>query len=341
MHLLDDKYLSINDVSLVPTLSMNRSRTDVDVPGFIFSAPMDTVTGYELALEMLTQNQFAVIPRFIDHEQLLKCFELAVHDNIFFAVGLDLLNPENMTDFIDLILDNHPCASLGHVNLAIDIAHGDMAAAHELTAELASLPFVHKIMSGSICTPQAATRAVAAGATHLRIGVGPGAACTTRLMTGVGVPNLSAVYNIWKAETGAFLIADGGIKEPGDAAKYLAAGANGIMLGSVLSKTVESPGWYPTDTGNLYKQYRGQASAAFQTEWFGQQNDCPEGAVCPPMQQDPNNTVQSIVRKFKGGLRSSASYLGLSSIADLGPRTVEMIQVTPSAYIEGTPHGNI
>ena len=132
------------------------------------------------------------------------------------------------------------------------------------------------------------------------------------------------------------IIADGGIKHPGDAVKYLAAGADGIMAGSIFSTCPESPGWLEDHTG-LYKNYRGQASEQFQRDLLGRTPDCAEGAVGPEIR--PQESCEEIVNKFRGGLRSAISYLGIQSSNELKPENVTFIKLTSAGFVEGTPHG--
>jgi IMP dehydrogenase len=379
---LDSEFLTTSDVALVPQRGTLRSRKDVEIKPFVYSAPMDTVTGFETTSEMLRLGEFPVVSRFISEEERTRIAEKWMgHPNLFWAIGLN-----DAPEFIAFAQKHlHHYESLAsertslRANIAIDIAHGDMDTAHELVAEIRAddslASVIGLIMSGSICTPSAAERAFEAGCTHLRIGVGPGAACTTRLMTGIGVPQLSAVYNIHKelrlsgTRELVTLIADGGIKHPGEAVKYLAAGADAIMMGSAFSKALESPGWtkhqqplkdfleelagpdihnplpipfpLPEPPVRLSKSYRGQASGAFQKDIYGKKNICPEGASSEVFFWDSETTVESIVLKYRGGLASAMSYLGIETTQLLNPENanVVFIKQTPSAYVEGTPHG--
>ena len=181
-------------------------------------------------------------------------------------------------------------------------------------------------------------------------------ACTTRTQVGIGVPQLSAVYLINKAMTDmgnrnqVHLIADGGIRSPGDSVKYLAAGADGIMMGRALSQTIESAGWIEdpgieiqgrmmvrTGEPRVYKQYRGQASAEFQKAILGKANRCPEGASSKDI--EPTGTIEETVEQYRGGVASAISYLGFESIEEIKPDKVHFIKVTNAGYQEGTPHG--
>ena len=370
---LDREFLTTSDVALVPQRGTLRSRLDAKLKPFIYSAPMDTVTGFGTTKEMMRLDEFAVVSRFISEEERTSIAEKWMgRSNLFWAIGLN-----DVPDFLAFAQKHLP--KYTKANIAIDIAHGDMDLAHELVASIRKDEILNSvigfIMSGSICTAHAADRAIDAGCTHLRIGVGPGAACTTRLMTGIGVPQLSAVYNIHKQlsfsgrRESVVLIADGGIKHPGEAVKYLAAGADAIMMGSAFSKALESPGWtkhqqplkdfleelagpdihnpnpipfpLPEPPVRLSKSYRGQASGAFQKDIYGKENICPEGASSDVFFWDSQTTIESIVFKYRGGLASAMSYMGIDDLDNLNPENpnVVFIKQTASAYIEGTPHG--
>ena len=355
--LLEQQLLSADDVLLVPQLGILTSRSEAVLQPFIFSAPMDTVTGYELAKAMLAENQFPVICREINDEEYSRCLVEFANTPTFFAVGATPLELKRFVDRVSKVLDKLPEST--KFNVAIDIAHGDSVVGHTAAKFLQDSGLASNIMSGSICTPAAAIRCLAAGCTFLRIGIGPGSVCTTRMMTGVGVPQLSAVYRIHSRLTstqqreGIVLIADGGIRYPGDAVKYLAAGADAIMMGSTFSKTKESLGWEskwpdthyedllafprPTPTPILTKRYRGHSSREFQQDRKGITAACPEGTATHAFQWQ-GETVQSVCNKFKGGIASAISYLGFQNLTDLQPDKIEFIQVTTSTYMESMPH---
>lgn len=340
---LDSEALTTNDIILVPKKGVINSRSHAEIKPFIYSAPMDMVSSPDLVKEMLRLDHFPIISRFNKEEDVLA--SILAHDAYdklpFIAMGFNEAK--------------HISALNCKASYALDIAHGDMNRAYQVTRRLSNYAGVKHIMSGSICTPEGAIRALESGCTHIRIGVGPGAACTTRLMTGCGFPQLSAVYLIYRAVQKHYgsdaigkdihLIADGGIKNPGDAVKYLAAGATGVMMGSAFSKCIESPGWQePTAFDRLrgitqpMKTYRGQASSAFQHSMFGKANACPEGATSKPFRWN-GDTVESVIKKYEGGVRSAISYLGLTRIEQLCPENVTFVKVTSSGYHEGTPHG--
>lgn len=350
LHLLDREILAADDVLCVPQMGIVSSSKDVTQKPFIFSSPMDTVTNCAVVDSMVENDQYAVVPRFGPENDLLKCIrEYAGHPLVFFSVGLgkDKIHPALLSEDFEGT----------QFNVAVDIAHGDMKDCHDFTLWLSQQPWVGDIMSGSVCTPDAAERAWEHGCNFIRIGVGPGSACSTRIMTGCGYPQLSAVYQIRRRmeelTDEATLIADGGIRQPGDVVKYLSAGADAVMLGSVLSMAIEAPGWvisgwselpqgealtFPLpDPEPIYqKEYRGQASSSFQ-QAYGKNNDCPEGVSRIVDYQ--GDTVDSIIRKYVRGVSRGVSYLGLDSMVDLGPDTVSMVKITSAGLLESRPQG--
>lgn len=332
--ILDYEYLTTDDVSLVPKQGSLQSRADATLSPFIYSSPMDTVTGYDMAKAMLSNNHYPVVCRFLEDEWENTLKDLHHNQNVFFAIGSSASTGLHLANKVKEY-------GIQKLSVNLDVAHGDTIHMHKLYQYYSDQPYVGSLMSGSICTGEAAVRSVRAGCTHLRVGIGPGSACTTRLMTGCGVPQLSAVYNVHKTlenaglRTGVTIIADGGVRSPGDAVKYLAAGADGIMMGNRFSRTCESSGWSFVD-GKHTKRYRGQASASFQRD-FNRKSDCPEGATSESFV--PSDRTEDIIKEFEGGVRSALSYLGLRNIKDLSPELVEFIKITPSAQLEGTPHG--
>lgn len=360
--ILDNELLAADDVLLEPQFGKLHSRSDATMKPFIYSAPMDRVTGFDLAKAMLEQKQIPVICREIDDEEYISCIREFNDTSAFFATGATKPEVQRLLHRIKeaALPDEYPLK----LNIAIDIAHGDSIVAKEAIQFLKELPFINNIMSGSIATFAAALRNIEWGCTHLRIGIGCGSACSTRLMTGVGVPQLSAVYLIRqgldrviteaKSKTitdqlkSIQLIADGGIRYPGDAAKYLAAGANGIMMGKAFSIAKESLGWeeryveippnkvirfpMPEPEMELIKTYRGHASYSFQQDYSKPQRS-PEGVSSNEFKW-LGDTVESICEYYKGGVESTVSYLGLESIEELSPENVYFLKVTHNTNIE-------
>lgn len=228
--------------------------------------------------------------------------------------------------------------------IVVDVAHGHNLRAIEVTSLLRKT-FGDKLelIAGNIATPEAARDLAKAGADGLKIGIGPGAACTTRIVTGVGVPQLTAILDVAREakKLRIPIIADGGIKNSGNFAKALAAGADTAMIGSLLAGCKESPGEYILDRGVAYKYYRGMASydaTREKTEIDGGTDGffrSPEGASGRVAYR---GEVAMAISDLMGGLRSSMSYLGAKDLAGF-QKNAEFIQMTGEGATESGPHG--
>ena len=206
--------------------------------------------------------------------------------------------------------------------LVLDIAHGHADSALEAVRELTRRFPQAEVIAGNVATADGVRDLAAVGADAIKVGIGPGFACTTRLVAGVGVPQLSAVLDCAKAarESGVPLIADGGIRRPGDLAKAIAAGASSVMVGSLLAGRSESPGDVVRRRGRLYKVYRGMASrsaagARLAIEGRGDALDqyVPEGEE---MEFPLRGPVDEVITELVGGLRSGMSYLDSATIEE-------------------------
>lgn len=231
--------------------------------------------------------------------------------------------------------------------LVLDIAHGHAEHALEaLRAVRAAVPAGTQVVAGNVATPEGARDLIAAGADAVKVGVGPGSVCTTRVVAGVGVPQLSAVMDCAAAcaEAGIPLIADGGIRAGGDVAKAVAAGAETVMVGNLLAGTPESPGVVVTRGGRRVKVFRGMASAgaaAARRATDGEGEDptqftpvVPEGVEAVVPLRDP---VASIVHTLVGGLRSGMSYSDARTIPQMHERA-RFVRITPGGLRESHPH---
>jgi IMP dehydrogenase len=202
------------------------------------------------------------------------------------------------------------------------------------------------VVGGNIATAAAAKALLDAGADGVKVGIGPGSICTTRIVTGVGVPQITAVANVARAlaGTGVPIIADGGIRYSGDIAKALAAGAYSVMLGSMFAGTEEAPGEVILYQGRSYKSYRGMGSlGAMQqgsAERYFQDNDAnvdkfvPEGieGMVPY-----KGSVLTIIFQLAGGIRSALGYCGCRSIEEMRTRA-EFVEVTAAGTRESHVH---
>lgn len=334
------KMYSADDIQLVPQFGELRSRKDAELNPFIFCSPMDTVAGFDLAQALLEAGEYATVARRAPRDEYIRALkELGTNPRCFFSVGV---GESAMKEFVDLLLEaevDYP------VSVCVDTAHGHSVYCRDTIVYLRSKDFVGHIMSGSVCTPEGAYDSYVWGADFIRVGIGNGSACSTRLMTGVGVPQFSAVLMVRdylfkheNVENMPVIIADGGIRTPGDVAKYLCAGADAVMMGNVLSKAREAAGWIPNVDGVLVKRYRGQASASYQKDFLGQKPDCAEGVTFPEMKWT-GTTALDIVKKYRGGVSSTISYLGLTSMSEMVPENVFFVEVTRSGVVEASPHG--
>ncbi len=229
--------------------------------------------------------------------------------------------------------------------LVIDTAHGHTeGVAHTLREVKKAFPGID-VVAGNIATGEAARYLVEAGADAVKVGIGPGSICTTRVVAGVGYPQLSAVMNVYTAirDTGVPVIADGGIRYTGDIPKAIAAGADSVMLGSLLAGTKESPGETIIFEGRKFKSYRGMGSVEamkkgskdryFQENETDSRKLVPEGIVGRvPYKGELHETMH----QFTGGLKAGMGYCGAPDIAAL--KKARFVQITAAGIKESHPH---
>lgn len=210
--------------------------------------------------------------------------------------------------------------------IVVDTAHGHSRGVMDIVRKIKGLSSGVQVMAGNIATPEAAKALIDAGADAVKVGIGPGTICTTRMVAGVGVPQLSAVMEVAEVchKLDIPVIADGGIKFSGDIAKAIAAGASCTMMGSLFAGTDEAPGEVFLFQGRSYKSYRGMGSLGamakgsadryFQAEVDDSQKLVPEGIEG---RVDYKGPLSSIIHQLVGGLRSSMGYTGSATIADM------------------------
>ena len=238
-------------------------------------------------------------------------------------------------------------AAAGVDVVVVDSAHGHSKGIMDMTKYIVKhFPKVD-VIAGNIATGEAAKALAKAGAHAVKVGIGPGSICTTRVVCGVGIPQLTAVYNAAKAlrGSGVAVIADGGIKLSGDVPKALAAGADSVMLGSVLAGTEESPGEKIYSNGRQYVVYRGMGSMAALKNGKGSraryfQDDESEENLVPQGIEGMvpySGHVKSIMTQFCGGLRASLGYCGSKTIAELQKKG-KFYRVTAAGLREARPH---
>ncbi|GAA4018660.1 IMP dehydrogenase [Deinococcus rubellus] len=228
--------------------------------------------------------------------------------------------------------------------LVLDSAHGHSQGI--LSAlEQVKTRFDVDVIAGNIATREGTQALIDAGADAVKAGIGPGSICTTRVVTGVGVPQITAIFEASEAarEAGIPIIADGGIKQTGDAAKAIAAGASAVMMGSMLAGTDEAPGEVVLRDGRRYKSYRGMGSLGAMDQgssdrYFqekGSKKFVPEGIEGIVAYR---GTAGEVVYQFVGGLRSSMGYCGAPDLDTLR-REAQFVRISSASLIESHPHG--
>lgn len=203
-----------------------------------------------------------------------------------------------------------------------------------------------QVIGGNIATAAAALALAKAGADGVKVGIGPGSICTTRIVAGVGVPQLSAIHNVAEAliGTGIPVIADGGIRFSGDIAKALAAGASSVMLGNILAGTDEAPGEIELYQGRSYKSYRGMGSLGAMSrgsaDRYFQENGSDQDKLVPEGIEGRvphKGSLNSVIHQLLGGLRSSMGYLGTQTIADMH-QNAKFVEITAAGIKESHAH---
>lgn len=229
--------------------------------------------------------------------------------------------------------------------VVVDTAHGHSQGVLTCVKRLRTLYPDLQIIAGNIATAEAALALVAHGADAVKVGIGPGSICTTRIVAGVGVPQITAINNIANALSGQDIpiIADGGIRYSGDVAKAFAAGAHAVMMGGIFAGTTESPGEVFLYQGRSYKAYRGMGSVGamkngaadryFQDGYTNVDKLVPEGIEGRVAYK---GSVVSILAQFEGGLRASMGYCGCRTIGDL--RNASLVEITHAGIRESHVH---
>ncbi|NQZ00745.1 MAG: IMP dehydrogenase [Bdellovibrionales bacterium] len=332
------KGYTFNDVLLVPNKSDMRSRRDPDLTSKLFkdqdislpmiSANMDTITESAMAIAMANEGGLGILHRFMSIEEQaaeVTKVKAAGVSQIAASIGVNGECEERSKALV----------AAGANILTIDIAHGHSVQMME-TLEWLRKQFPEvKIIAGNVATADATRELIEAGADAIKVGIGPGSMCTTRIITGCGVPQLTAIAMCAEegAKHGVPVIADGGIKSSGDIVKAIAAGASTVMLGSILAGTIETPGLIQHGK----KQYRGMASRAAQDSWRGgvPKGMAPEGEATAVAVK---GHLSDVIGELAGGLRSGMTYLNANEISQLSDRALFM-EMSPMGLHESGAHG--
>lgn len=330
--------LTFDDVLIMPKRSDVRSRREpslnsrltrklsVETP--IISANMDTVTEQDMAIAMHQLGGLGILHRFMSTEQqvaMIQAVKAAGAKIISASIGVG----EDSKDRAKSVI------AAGVNVITIDIAHGHSVQMMETMKWLKdTYPHV-EIIAGNLATPEAAKDLIEAGADAIKVGIGPGSMCTTRIITGCGVPQLTAIA-LCAEVAEAYqvpVIADGGIRTSGDIVKAFAAGASTVMLGSMLAGTLETPG----ELKQGRKQYRGMASKAAQVSWRG---GVPEGMAAEGESTFVNikGHVKDVILEITGGIRSGMSYINATSVAEIREKA-DFIEMSNHGSSESRAHG--
>ncbi len=335
--------LTFDDVLLIPRHSEISSRMhpnlktqltkkyEIDLP--FVASNMDTISEVDMCKAMMRLGGIAILHRFMSvEEQLRQIKEIQSYkkSNGFktptaASIGVKEEGEKRAAALVDAGIDI----------LTIDIAHGDSVMMLDtLTKVKGKYPMVD-VIAGNVATPDGVKRMIDAGADAVKVGIGPGSMCTTRIITGHGVPQLTAIALCYQEarKHNVPVVADGGIRNSGDIVKALAAGGATVMLGSMLSGTIETPG----EVKGGKKQYRGMASKAAQVSWRG---ELPEGMAAEGESTmiPCKGSVDGVILELSGGIRSGMSYLNAREIAEI-KINARFMEITPSGMAESKPHG--
>ncbi|WP_419842790.1 IMP dehydrogenase [Candidatus Poriferisodalis sp.] len=351
--------LTFDDVLIVPQRSTIRSRGDVSVRTRlsrnitlelpVVAANMDTVCEQEMAIAMGRLGGAGIVHRFMPIEaqadQISHIAHVDFADDGSVIAGAAVGTDHDMEDRAEALW------RAGARVLVLDIAHGHADHAIDGLRRLKDRFADIDVIAGNVATAHGAVDLAEAGADAIKVGVGPGGACTTRLVAGVGVPQLAAIDNVVSglAEAGhdVPVIADGGIRTSGDIAKALALGAASVMIGSMLAGTKESPGEVEQGPHGLRKRIRGMASfeaiearaqrhgAVVDDEYLEQR--APEGVEgTVPYRGEAGKLIGELM----AGLRSAMSYTNARNLAEFAEHA-EFVAVTPLGLAENTPHATL
>ena len=339
--------LTFDDVLLVPqysnvlpsetNISLNLTKKIFLKVPFLSSA-MDTVTESKMAIAMALAGGIGVIHRNLSIKEQVK--EITKVKNRKLIVGAAVgTNKEDLERAKALIYN-------GCDMIVVDTAHGHSEKVLKILSKLKKIEKNISLCVGNIATGEAAKRLYDTGADIIKVGIGPGSICTTRMVAGIGVPQISAILEVKQAlkNKKIKIISDGGIKFSGDIAKALAAGADAIMMGSIFAGTDESPGKKFKVKGKIYKQYRGMGSIGamssgsanryFQKNFKDKSKFVPEGVEG---RVEYKGSISKIIYQLQGGLRSSMGYIGAKNLGQI-TKNAKFIKITKAGFYESMVH---
>lgn len=343
----NDDALCFDDILLVPqhgdvssrhsvdtTMSIGSGEREITLSLPVIAAPMDTVCDVEMCIALSNAGGMGILHRYMSYEDQVFKAEMLAKSDINFGVAIASNN-----GFIE---QAERLYKAGTRLLLVDTANGHGEYAVEAVKKLRfNFPDIH-IMAGNVATMGGFARIASAGADSIRVGIGGGSACTTRIVSGHGIPTLASIMECdnWReayAGTGinqCSIVADGGIRNSGDMIKAFAAGADAVMVGSMFAGTDESPGEILMDgDGRTVKAFRGMASAEAQKDATGNVSVAEGVSTTVPYK----GSVKHILDDIRGGLGSGCSYSGVHTLNKLSA-FAKYVKVSPSSLGESKPH---
>ena len=339
--------LTFDDVLLLPRFSkVLPSDTDISLnltksirlKSPFLSSAMDTVTESKMAIAIAKEGGIGIIHRNLNIKKQSQEVIKVKRKNLFVGAAIGT-SSEDLNRAKSLISSGVDLGGRGTIKKNSEKVLKILSKVKNSNKKIS-------ICVGNIATGEAAKRLYNSGADIIKVGIGPGSICTTRMVAGIGVPQITAVQNVSKALRGKNIkiISDGGIKFSGDIAKAIAAGADAIMMGSIFAGTEESPGKKFKIKNKFYKKYRGMGSVGamsagssnryFQKNYKDKSKFVPEGV---DGRVEYKGNVSKIIYQLKGGLRSSMGYIGAKKLNDI-KKNAKFIKITKAGFYESMVH---
>ena len=335
------KPLCFDDILLVPQRSYVNSRHDVDLTMNVgknislslpvIAAPMDTVCDGLMCIAMAEAGGLGILHRYMSYDMQVTLAKTLVSTE--FGFGVAIASNNGYLDHAQNLYD------VGVRLFLVDTANGHGEYAIRAVSDLRDRFSDIHIMAGNVATAVGFANLAKAGANSIRVGIGGGSVCTTRIVSGHGLPTLHSIMEVeqWRESTNNYdcaIIADGGIRNSGDMVKAFAAGADAVMVGSMLAGTDEAPGEvFTNEDGKEVKVFRGMASSAAQNDFSGKVSVSEGVSTTTPYK----GSVTNILNQIRGGLGSGCSYSGVNKLKYLADVT-EYAIVSPLTIGESRPH---
>lgn len=322
-----------------PDVSVRFMSETMNIP--VFSSPMNTVTEEEMLVTMYKAGGTGVLHRYVSVEDQVsivkstakRLSDMGAANPMGFFVSVGASKSKERLEAL---------AEAGVSRFCVDVANGHSSSCLDAVMNIKEMLPDAIVMAGNVCTYDGAMNLAEVGADALRVGIGSGSVCTTRVVTGHGVPQLTAIEQcarIKSVHPYVNIISDGGIRSSGDVVKALAAGSDSVMLGSLLAGSSDTPGDVQIDSDGAYKYYNGMASEAARSSWFDRTKTAwvPEGeSIRIPFKGETEDILNGLI----GGLKVGMSYTGAHDLEELRHRA-RWVRVTGAGLIEGTPHGKV